>query len=304
MNSPGSSRASRRIASNNTNPPTPISRAELARAARISSRYHPKVRRPNPSTPALRTAAVMAASDMAIPSASVAMWPASDSTASDLVAKPTTIWTPRNTTTSTSTMRSRLRCSAASGRPRTRRGCVNAPRRPGHGHRGRSARARPSAPSVSHGSGADGQPLHAIAGDYRHGRATHDRPRPARPTARRRAGALRHHPSSVGGAAAAASEHLLAGVPMAWMRRWPGAFPLFVAEPQGGRFVDIDGHGYVDLCLGDTGAMGGHAVPAVDRGHRRAGAARDHGDAADGRRGRGSAPSCPGVSGWRRGSSR
>ena len=27
-----------------------------------------------------------------------------------------------------------------------------------------------------------------------------------------------------------ASEHLLAGVPMAWMTRWPGSFPLFVAE--------------------------------------------------------------------------
>ena len=30
-----------------------------------------------------------------------------------------------------------------------------------------------------------------------------------------------------------------------------------------GRFRDVDGHEYVDLCLGDTGAMGGHAVPAV-----------------------------------------
>lgn len=63
--------------------------------------------------------------------------------------------------------------------------------------------------------------------------------------------------------AAEADGHLLAGVPMAWMRRWPGTFPLFVAEASGGRFTDVDGHEYVDLCLGDTGAMGGHAPPAV-----------------------------------------
>ena len=50
---------------------------------------------------------------------------------------------------------------------------------------------------------------------------------------------------------------------MAWMRRWPGAFPLFVDEAAGGRFTDVDGLEYVDLCLGDTGAMGGHALPAV-----------------------------------------
>jgi glutamate-1-semialdehyde 2,1-aminomutase len=63
--------------------------------------------------------------------------------------------------------------------------------------------------------------------------------------------------------AAAASQHLISGVPMAWMRRWPGDFPLFVAEAARGMCRDVDGHDYVDLCLGDTGAMGGHAVPAV-----------------------------------------
>jgi len=74
---------------------------------------------------------------------------------------------------------------------------------------------------------------------------------------------FRHrHPRSAA-LAAAASEHLLAGVPMAWMRRWPGPFPLFVDSARGGRFTDVDGVEYVDLCLGDTGAMGGHALPAV-----------------------------------------
>jgi glutamate-1-semialdehyde 2,1-aminomutase len=62
---------------------------------------------------------------------------------------------------------------------------------------------------------------------------------------------------------AAAGANLVAGVPMAWMRRWPGDFPLFVAEASGGMCRDVDGHHYVDLCLGDTGSMGGHAVPAV-----------------------------------------
>lgn len=56
---------------------------------------------------------------------------------------------------------------------------------------------------------------------------------------------------------------LLAGVPMPWMTRWPGAFPLFVDHAEGARLTDVDGLGYVDLCLGDTGAMAGHALPQV-----------------------------------------
>jgi glutamate-1-semialdehyde 2,1-aminomutase len=58
--------------------------------------------------------------------------------------------------------------------------------------------------------------------------------------------------------AAAGRRHLLAGVPMPWMTRWPGAFPVHVAHADGARFVDIDGIEYVDFCLGDTGAMTGH----------------------------------------------
>jgi glutamate-1-semialdehyde 2,1-aminomutase len=56
---------------------------------------------------------------------------------------------------------------------------------------------------------------------------------------------------------------LLAGVPMPWMTRWPGAFPIFCASASGARLVDVDGEEYVDLCLGDTGAMTGHALPQV-----------------------------------------
>lgn len=52
---------------------------------------------------------------------------------------------------------------------------------------------------------------------------------------------------------------LLAGVPMNWMVRWAGDFPVFVKDGSGAHFHDVDGNEYVDLCLGDTGAMTGHA---------------------------------------------
>src|SRR3954471_20859338 len=56
---------------------------------------------------------------------------------------------------------------------------------------------------------------------------------------------------------------LLGGVPMPWMMRWAGGFPVFAHEASGARIVDVDGHEYVDLCLGDTGAMPGHGPPEV-----------------------------------------
>jgi glutamate-1-semialdehyde 2,1-aminomutase len=52
---------------------------------------------------------------------------------------------------------------------------------------------------------------------------------------------------------------LLSGVPMNWMVKWAGAFPPVVREAQGAHFYDLDGHRYVDFCLGDTGAMTGHS---------------------------------------------
>ncbi|MCS7006067.1 MAG: aspartate aminotransferase family protein [Thermoleophilia bacterium] len=56
-----------------------------------------------------------------------------------------------------------------------------------------------------------------------------------------------------------AARTLFEGVPMLWMRKWPGGFPVYVQEAKGARFVDVDGHEYVDFCLGDTGSMTGHA---------------------------------------------
>lgn len=62
-----------------------------------------------------------------------------------------------------------------------------------------------------------------------------------------------------------AKASLLDGVPMNWMVRWAGAFPVFVKEASGAHITDVDGHRYLDFCLGDTGAMTGHAPQvAVD----------------------------------------
>jgi glutamate-1-semialdehyde 2,1-aminomutase len=61
-----------------------------------------------------------------------------------------------------------------------------------------------------------------------------------------------------------AQKSLLGGVPMHWMKKWAGKFPVFVAEAHGAHFTCIDGLHYIDLCLGDTGAMTGHSpAPAV-----------------------------------------
>ena len=61
-----------------------------------------------------------------------------------------------------------------------------------------------------------------------------------------------------------ARRHLPGGVPMSWMVKWPGPFPVFVAEASGAHFTCVDGIDHVDLCLGDTGAMSGHApAPTV-----------------------------------------
>jgi glutamate-1-semialdehyde 2,1-aminomutase len=60
-----------------------------------------------------------------------------------------------------------------------------------------------------------------------------------------------------------AQNSLLGGVPMNWMKKWAGAFPVFVKTAKGAHFTDVDGCEYVDLCLGDTGAMTGHSPDIV-----------------------------------------
>ena len=70
-----------------------------------------------------------------------------------------------------------------------------------------------------------------------------------------------------------AGESLLDGVPMNWMVKWAGRFPLFLESASGAHATCADGHDYADLCLGDTGAMAGHGpepvIAAVERQLRR-----------------------------------
>jgi glutamate-1-semialdehyde 2,1-aminomutase len=91
-----------------------------------------------------------------------------------------------------------------------------------------------------------------------------DRPRLEALLARERARFAAEHPRSLE-LAARARGSLLMGVPMPWMAKWAGGAPLFLAEAHGSRVVDVDGREYVDVALGDTGAMPGHSPqPTVD----------------------------------------
>ncbi|MGE5377287.1 MAG: aspartate aminotransferase family protein [Bacteroidota bacterium] len=60
-----------------------------------------------------------------------------------------------------------------------------------------------------------------------------------------------------------ARKSLHGGVPMLWMIRWAGSFPVFVKDAKGAHFSDVDGNSYIDFCLGDTGAMTGHGPEAT-----------------------------------------
>jgi glutamate-1-semialdehyde 2,1-aminomutase len=61
---------------------------------------------------------------------------------------------------------------------------------------------------------------------------------------------------------AKAAGPMMNGVPMSWMKKWPGPYPVYVASAKGAHFRDVDGNDYVDFCLGDTGAMVGHSPDA------------------------------------------
>lgn len=64
------------------------------------------------------------------------------------------------------------------------------------------------------------------------------------------------------------AKHLLGGVPMTWMNKWAGGYPIHFAQAKGNRIVDVDGHEYIDFALGDTGAMAGHSPDATVRAVR------------------------------------
>lgn len=60
-----------------------------------------------------------------------------------------------------------------------------------------------------------------------------------------------------------AGEHLFGRVPMPWMNKAAGGFPRGLDRADGARVWDLDGHEYIDFCLGDTGAMAGHSPALV-----------------------------------------
>jgi glutamate-1-semialdehyde 2,1-aminomutase len=64
-------------------------------------------------------------------------------------------------------------------------------------------------------------------------------------------------------AAYARADHLFGRVPMTWMNKKAGGFPIYLDRALGNRIWDIDGHEYIDFALGDTGSMAGHAAPEV-----------------------------------------
>lgn len=70
------------------------------------------------------------------------------------------------------------------------------------------------------------------------------------------------HPKS-GDLFEAGKVHMPGGVPMSWMAKWPGDYPIFVENAKGARFTDVDGNTYIDFCLGDTGSMTGHSPDAT-----------------------------------------
>jgi len=66
-----------------------------------------------------------------------------------------------------------------------------------------------------------------------------------------------------------AEQALLGGVPMNWMTKWPGGFPIFLKSAIGAHVEDLDGNDYIDFCLGDTGAMAGHSSPEIGEAIRK-----------------------------------
>ncbi|MFD9465952.1 transaminase [Streptomyces sp. NPDC060027] len=88
-----------------------------------------------------------------------------------------------------------------------------------------------------------------------------DRSRLQQLLARESAEAERRNPRSR--AAYERADHLFGRVPMTWMNKTAGAFPRYLDTARGARITDIDGHEYIDFCLGDTGAMAGHSPEVV-----------------------------------------
>ncbi len=89
-----------------------------------------------------------------------------------------------------------------------------------------------------------------------------DRGRLARLLATEREHYAERNPRSL--AASSRASNLFGHVPMTWMAKNAGGFPLSFVGAHGARVTDLDGHELLDFCLGDTGAMAGHSpAPTV-----------------------------------------
>lgn len=97
--------------------------------------------------------------------------------------------------------------------------------------------------------------------------ATIDRDRLARLIQREREQFAQTHPASAAAYARAGS--LFGRVPMTWMNKASGGFPLYLAGAHEARLTDIDGREYADFSLGDTAAMAGHGPKPVLEAVRR-----------------------------------
>jgi glutamate-1-semialdehyde 2,1-aminomutase len=88
-----------------------------------------------------------------------------------------------------------------------------------------------------------------------------DRAKLAETYARERRDFVARHPRSAD--AYDRAEHLFGRVPMTWMNKNAGGFPIYLERALGNRVWDVDGFEYVDFALGDTGAMAGHSPEAT-----------------------------------------
>ena len=67
------------------------------------------------------------------------------------------------------------------------------------------------------------------------------------------------HPKSKDAALLAGSS-FIGGVPMPWMKRWLGAFPISLTEASGAKFLYLAGNELMFFCFGYTGLMTGYYV--------------------------------------------
>ncbi|NDB18161.1 MAG: aspartate aminotransferase family protein, partial [Actinobacteria bacterium] len=56
------------------------------------------------------------------------------------------------------------------------------------------------------------------------------------------------HPQSY--AAFHSADHLFGRVPMTWMSKWSGSFPIYLQSARGSEVTCVDGHTYIDFALG------------------------------------------------------